>query len=70
MAKKKRQPKALVVGDVATAYALIPSKAFPSLFHLAKLKIKGDRVVKMETDTEDFRGMKLAKLQADAMRDV
>lgn len=60
-----------LVGDVPIAYALVPSKTHGgNLWHLLKLEIKGDRVVRFNMDTEDLRGIKLAKLQDDAMSDL
>jgi hypothetical protein len=64
-------PGADVVGDVETAYAIVPSVGqHGNLFHLLIMRIVGDRVVSVEKDVEDLRGIKLAKLHDHAMRDA
>ena len=60
-----------VVGDVSVAYAIVPSVGnHGNLFHLLVMNIVGDRVVRVERDVEDLRGIKLAKLHDHAMADA
>lgn len=63
--------KQMVVGDIEAAYAIVPSDGkHRNLFHLLVMKIVGDRVVSVEKDVEDVRGIKLAKMEDHAMRDL
>lgn len=75
MARKKtkrepREPKAMVVGDVARAYSLIRNKRDGNLWHLQKLTIKNDRVVSVETSVENGRAMILDQIEEDILRDA
>lgn len=59
-----------LVGDIRVAYALVENVRNRALFHLLKMEIVNDKVVRVEKDTEDFRGIKLTRIIDDAMSDV
>lgn len=51
------------LGDAPKAYALVPSRRHPTLYHLAVIEIKGDKVESVELDTEDHMATKVAKIE-------
>lgn len=59
-----------LVGDLEVAYAIRTNKRDGNLFHLLKLEIQDDRVVRVDVGIENLRAVLLAEIEDHILRNV